>query len=102
VAEDSTGHKRTEREEEVKGRGESGGSFFRPMPALNFLIHNYKSRKKQAMIIIRESRKDTHVFNTTAKCRIRICACWTFVRYSHTLLSLQCGSNFSFTAVGML
>jgi hypothetical protein len=27
MAEDSTGHKRTEREEEVKGHGESGGSF---------------------------------------------------------------------------
>ena len=61
MAEDSTGHKRTEREEEVKGHGESGGSFFRHMPALNFLIHKYKSRRKQAMIIIRQSREDTRI-----------------------------------------
>jgi len=32
------------------------------MRALNFLIHKYKSRKKQAMIIIRENRKDTGIF----------------------------------------
>ena len=37
------------------------GVFFRPIPALNLLIHNYKSRKKQTLIIIRESRNDTHV-----------------------------------------
>jgi len=61
VAEDSTGHKRTEREEEVKGHGGSGGSFLRPMPALNFLIRKYKSRKKQAVIITRESRKVTRI-----------------------------------------
>jgi hypothetical protein len=31
------------------------------MPALNFLIHKYKSKKKQALIITRESRKNTRV-----------------------------------------
>lgn len=67
MAEDSRGHKRTEREEEVKGHGESEGSFFRPMPALNLLIHNYKNRKKQAVIIIREIRKDTHVLTQQQK-----------------------------------
>jgi hypothetical protein len=31
------------------------------MPALNFLFHKYKSRKKQAVKFIRENRKDTRI-----------------------------------------
>jgi hypothetical protein len=79
VAEDGTGSKLTEREEEVKGHGERGGCFFRPMPALNFLIHKYKSRKKQVMIILRESRKVTRILTQ------QHCGALGYVRAGHSV-----------------
>jgi hypothetical protein len=44
-----------------KAMEEVEGVFFRLMSALNFLIHKYKSRKKQAVVITRESVKDTRI-----------------------------------------
>ena len=59
MAEDSTGYKRTESKEEDEGHGEGRGSILRPVRALNFLIHKYKSKKKQVKVIMMKSVKGT-------------------------------------------
>jgi hypothetical protein len=58
VAEYSTGHNVHSAKRKLKAMEKVEG-VFRPMPALNFLIHTYKSMKKQVMIIMRERRKDS-------------------------------------------